>query len=79
MEIKILGTGCPKCKRMEQIAREAVAEAGVQADITKVEDLDEIMKYPISTTPALVLDEEVKASGRVPRKEEVLVWIREAG
>jgi small redox-active disulfide protein 2 len=77
MEIKILGTGCPKCKRLEQLVREAVAEAGVDATITKVTDMDGIMSYPITSTPGLVIDEEVKSSGRLPRKKEILEWIQE--
>lgn len=78
MEIKILGTGCPKCKRLEQVAREAVAEAGVEANITKVTDMDGIMAYPIVSTPGLVLDEELVASGRPPRKDEIIAWVRGA-
>jgi small redox-active disulfide protein 2 len=77
MEIKILGTGCPKCKRLEQLVRESVAEAGVDATITKVTDMDGIMSYPITSTPGLVIDEEVKSSGRLPRKKEILEWIQE--
>ena len=78
MEIKILGTGCPKCKRLEQVAREAVAEAGVEATITKVTDMDGIMAYPIVSTPGLVIDEELVASGRLPRKDEIIAWVRGA-
>jgi len=78
MEIKVLGTGCPKCKRLEQLAREAVAEAGIEAAITKVEDIDAITAYPIMSTPALVLDERVVSSGRLPRKDEIVAWLREA-
>jgi small redox-active disulfide protein 2 len=77
MEIKILGTGCPKCKRLEQLAREAAAEAGVEATFTKVSDMDGIMSYPITSTPGLVIDEELKSSGRLPRKEEIIGWIQE--
>lgn len=78
MEIKILGMGCPKCKRLEELAREAVTEAGVEARITHVRDMDSIMAYPIMSTPALVIDEEVKSSGRLPRKEEILAWLHGA-
>jgi small redox-active disulfide protein 2 len=78
MDIKILGTGCPKCKRLEQIAREAVAEAGVEATVVHVTEMDEIMAYPILSTPGLVIDEELKSSGRLPRKEEVVAWIKGA-
>ncbi|HHX65081.1 MAG TPA: thioredoxin family protein [Chloroflexi bacterium] len=77
MDIKILGTGCPKCKRLEQLAHEA-AEAGIEATFTKVTDISAIMAYLITSTPGLVIDEEVKSSGRLPRKEEIIAWIREA-
>ncbi len=77
MEVKILGTGCPKCRRLEQLAREAAQEAGIQATFTKVTDPDAIMEYPIVSTPGLVIDEEVKSSGRLPRKEEIVAWLRE--
>ena len=78
MEIKVLGTGCPNCKRLEKMARQAVAELGVEATVTKVEDLDQIMVYNILSTPALVIDEQVVVSGRVPRKNEVVAWIEAA-
>lgn len=77
MEIKILGTGCPKCKRLEQIAREAAQEAGVEATFTKVTTMDQILAYPITSTPGLVIDEKLVSSGRIPRKEEVISWISE--
>ena len=76
MEIKILGIGCPKCKRLEQLAREAVAEAGVEAEIVKVTQMGKIMEYPIVSTPALVINEQVKSSGRIPRKEEIVAWLK---
>jgi small redox-active disulfide protein 2 len=78
MEIKILGSGCPKCKRLEQIAREAVAEAGVEAAIIHVTDISAIMAYPIMSTPGLVINETLKCSGRLPRKEEVIAWLKSA-
>ena len=78
MEIKILGTGCPMCKRLEQVARQAVAEAKVDAVVTKVTDVQAITAYPILSTPGLVVDEVVKSSGRIPQKDEVIAWIREA-
>ncbi len=76
MEIKVLGTGCPKCKRLEQRVHEAVAQAGVQATITHVTDINAIMAYPILSTPGLVIDEEVKSSGRLPRQEEIVAWLQ---
>ena len=78
MEIKILGMGCPKCKRLEELAREAASDLGVEATFTKVKDMDAIMAYDVMSTPALVIDGEVKSSGRVPRKEEVTEWIQAA-
>ena len=78
MEIKILGTGCPKCKRLEEIAREAAQEAGVEATFTKVTTMDQILTYPITSTPGLVIDEKLLSSGRIPRKDEVVSWIRES-
>jgi small redox-active disulfide protein 2 len=78
MEIKILGSGCPNCKRLEKLAREAVAELGIEANVTKVQDFDKIMAYDIISTPALVVDEEVKVSGRVPRKDEIVALLQTA-
>ncbi|MFO7917067.1 MAG: thioredoxin family protein [Anaerolineae bacterium] len=78
MEIKVLGPGCPRCKRLEKIAQEAAEEAGVEATLTKVTQMDEIMEYPIVGTPGLVIDEELKVSGRLPRKKEVVAWLEEA-
>jgi small redox-active disulfide protein 2 len=75
MEIKVLGTGCPNCKRLEKLTRQALAELDVEATVTKVQDLDQIMAYDILSTPALVIDEQVVVSGRVPRKDEVEAWI----
>jgi len=76
MEIKVLGGGCPKCKRLEELAREAAGDLGVEATFTKVKDMDAIMAYDVMSTPALVIDEQVKSSGRIPRKEEIAGWIR---
>jgi len=70
--IKILGTGCPKCKTMTGIVQEVVKENHIDATIEKVEDIVQIMKFNIMTTPALVIDDIVLIKGRVPSKEEVL-------
>ena len=75
MLIKILGSGCAKCNRLEQLTREAVVELGVEASFEHVREMDRIMAYPIMTTPALVVDEEVKVSGRIPSKDELLGWL----
>ncbi len=76
MEIKVLGGGCPKCERLEKLAREAAGELGVEATFVKVKDMTAIMAYDVLSTPALVIDEEVKSSGRIPRKEEIVDWMR---
>ena len=75
MHIKILGTGCAKCNRLEQLTREAAAELGVAADFEHVTQMEQIMAYPIMTTPALVVDEQVKCSGRIPSKDELRSWL----
>jgi small redox-active disulfide protein 2 len=71
MEIKILGTGCTKCKTLEKLTREVVEKNEFQAIITKVEDITEIMKYHILATPALVVNEKVEIKGRVPSAAEI--------
>lgn len=71
MEIKILGTGCAKCKTTQAVVEKVVTESGVQATITKVEDIMDIMKYNIMSTPAVVVDEVIKIKGRVPSEVEV--------
>jgi small redox-active disulfide protein 2 len=71
MEIKILGTGCPKCKTLEKLAREVVEKERIQADVTKVEDIMAIMNYGVMSTPALVVNEKVEIKGRVPSYEEI--------
>ncbi len=78
MEIKILGGGCARCERLERIAREVTDKLGVEATFTKVKEMDAIMAYDVTSTPALVIDEEVKSSGRVPRKDDIVAWIQEA-
>lgn len=78
MLIKILGSGCAKCNRLEQLTREAVAELGLDASFEHVREMDRIMAYPIMTTPALVVDEQVLVSGRMPSKDELLSWLRSA-
>ena len=65
MVIKILGTGCPKCRKLEANAKEAVKAAGITATVEKVTDLNDIMSYDVVMTPGLVVDEEVKASGKL--------------
>lgn len=71
MEIKVLGTGCPKCKALEKATKEAVAQTGVDATITKVEDIVEIMNFGVMTTPALVIDGNVVVKGKVPSVHDI--------
>lgn len=69
---KILGSGCAKCRQTERVVRQTLSEAGLEAEIIKVEDMMEIMKYNVLTTPVLVVDEEIKIKGRIPKKEEII-------
>lgn len=73
--IKVLGPGCANCKRLETLTRAVIAELGIEAHIEKVEDLDAIMAYPILATPALVINERVVCSGRVPSRTEITQWL----
>ncbi|MBP7127475.1 TM0996/MTH895 family glutaredoxin-like protein [Myxococcota bacterium] len=75
MEIKVLGTGCPKCRKLYEEVRKAVESAGVSANVEKVEDITRILEYDVMITPALVINGEVKASGRVPGVAEMVAWI----
>jgi small redox-active disulfide protein 2 len=75
MDIKILGSGCPNCKRLEALTHEVAGELGIEATFTKVTNPAEIMAYDITSTPALVIDETVVSSGRVPRKDEIAGWL----
>jgi small redox-active disulfide protein 2 len=73
--IKILGTGCPKCKSMTGVVEAVVTANSIDATIEKVEDIMEIMKYNVMTTPALVIDDVIAIKGRVPSKDEVLALL----
>jgi small redox-active disulfide protein 2 len=77
MHVKVLGPGCARCKRLEELTREAALEAGVTVEIEHVTDTDRILDYPIVSTPGLVIEEEVKMSGRLPRRDEIVAWLRE--
>lgn len=69
--IKILGTGCPKCKQTTSVVEEVIRENRIEATIEKIEDIMEIMKYNVMWTPAVVVDDEIMIKGRVPSKSEV--------
>lgn len=75
MKIKVLGTGCPKCKKLYAEAEKAITVSGTSVELEKVEKIDEIMKYAVMMMPALVINEEVKASGRIPPASEIVTWI----
>jgi len=77
MKIEILGMGCPKCKKTTQNAQMAVEELGIEAEIIKVEELSKITEYGVMITPALVIEGEVKAAGKIPSKQEIINWIEE--
>lgn len=77
MDIKVLGPGCAKCKQTEAIVREAVAESGIDADIEKVTDVMKIAGYGVFGTPAVVINGDVKSVGKIPKKEEVLSWLKQ--
>lgn len=78
MEIKILGTGCPKCKKLYEEVQHSVQRTGVTADVAKVENITDIMAFDVMMTPALVIDGKVKVSGRIPSATDLDTWIREA-
>lgn len=71
MDIKILGTGCAKCKSTTEVVKRVVEKSGIEATITKVEDIMEIMQYNVMSTPAIVVDGVIKIKGRVPSEEDV--------
>lgn len=75
LTIKILGSGCTNCRKLEAVAREAAASANMQADFIKVTDMNAIMNYDVLSTPALVINEQVVSSGRIPTVAEVRSWL----
>jgi small redox-active disulfide protein 2 len=79
LTIKILGSGCANCKKLEQIARQAVDSLNVEAEIIKVTDMRDIMAYDVLQTPGLVINERLVSSGRIPTPSSVAEWIRAAG
>ena len=78
INIKILGSGCANCKRLEATARKVVESLGVDAEVEKVTDFAEIMKWPILSTPGLVINDKVVSSGRIPSEDEVAGWLKSA-
>ncbi len=78
LTIKVLGSGCANCKRLEQIARKVVSDMALEAQVIKVTEYQEIMKYNILSTPGLVVNEKLVSSGRIPSAAEVTTWLANA-
>ncbi len=78
LTIKVLGSGCANCKRVEQIVHKVVDEMALQAEIIKVTEYPEIMKYNIMSTPGLVINEKIVSTGRIPTPAEVTAWLTNA-
>ena len=76
MKIEILGTGCPKCKKLYELTQEAVKETGSDAEVVKVEDIQQIMNMGVMMTPAIAVDGEVKVVGKIPKLDEIKKWIK---
>jgi small redox-active disulfide protein 2 len=77
MKIEVLGTGCPKCKKLTELAHKTVKELGVSSEIVKVNKIEDIMKYDVMMTPAHVIDGDVKSAGRIPSEDEIKKWIND--
>lgn len=75
MDIKVLGPGCAKCKKTEKLVRDVISETGVDANVEKVTDMMQIASYGVFGTPSVIVDGEVKCSGKVPKKDEIKAWI----
>jgi small redox-active disulfide protein 2 len=78
MDVKVLGPGCARCKKLYEETAKALAQLGLSATLAKVEAMDEIMKYRILATPGLVIDGEVKCAGRLPTQTELTSWLSTA-
>jgi small redox-active disulfide protein 2 len=75
MKIEILGMGCPKCKKLYEAVQSAAKELNVQPEIDKIEDIQKIVERGVMTTPAILIDGEIKAAGRIPAPDEIKKWI----
>jgi len=78
LTIKVLGSGCANCKRLEQIAHKVVSEMGIEAEVVKVTEYTDIMVYNVLSTPGLVINEKLVSSGRIPSPAEVTTWVANA-
>ncbi len=77
MVIKILGVGCPRCKKLEEQVRKIIEENNIDADIKKITEIDDMLEYGILATPGLVINEKLKSGGITPKDEQILNWIKE--
>lgn len=76
LTVKVLGSGCANCKKLEAITRKVIDSLGLEADIIKVTEHQEIMKYPILSTPGLVVNEKLVSAGRIPSEAEIAGWLK---
>ena len=76
ISVKILGTGCNKCKALEQKVRDIAMQNNIEAEFTKVTEIEDIMKYGIMMTPGLVVNEQVKSCGIIPKEEQIINWLK---
>jgi len=76
MKIEILGVGCAKCHKLEELVRDIAKKEGISADISKVDDFKKIMNYGVMTTPALVIEGVVKAAGKIPSEDQIKSWLK---
>ncbi len=75
LKIKVLGSGCANCKKLEAVTRKVIKSLAIEAEIEKVTDYSEIMKYPILSTPGLVINEKLVSAGRIPSDKEIVDWL----
>lgn len=78
LTVKVLGSGCANCKKLEAITKKVIDDLGLEAQIDHVTDYADIMRYPILSTPGLVINEKVVSSGRIPMENEIAAWLKEA-
>jgi len=78
LTIKVLGSGCANCKRLEQIVHKVVSEMGIEAEVIKVTEYPDIMAYNVLSTPGLIINEKVVSTGRIPTPAEVTTWLADA-
>ncbi|RMG86097.1 MAG: thioredoxin family protein [Chloroflexi bacterium] len=77
LQVKVLGSGCANCQRLEREAKAALDKAGIAYELIKVTDYADIASYGVMSTPALVINEEVVSSGRIPKQEQIIAWAQE--